>query len=106
MQYVDKDVVVYDLAPPMEYDGAEAVRAHMDEFFSHAKDVKAEFVKIKILTDGKFGIVYGTQRFTWKDKEGKSGEGTFWVTDIFRKVGGQWKDIHTHVSLAPQQGKS
>ena len=102
MQYVDKDMVLSDFLPPMEYDGEKAIRAHFDQFFNNATDIKAEFVKVKIITDGKLGIVYSIQHFTWKNKDGKPGDGTFRLTDVFHKVGGQWKDIHTHVSLPPQ----
>jgi len=31
--------------------------------------------------NGKVGIAYSIQHFTWTDKDGKPGEGTFRVTD-------------------------
>ncbi len=70
MKYVDKDMVLYDFLPPMEYDGEKAMRAHFDAFFNNATDIKAEFVKIRIISDGKLGIVYSIQHFTWKGKDG------------------------------------
>lgn len=69
-------MVLYDFLPPIEYDGAKAVRAHLNDFFNNATDIKAEFIKINIITDGKLGIVRSIQHFTWKGKDGKANEGT------------------------------
>ena len=63
----------------------------LDEFFNNAKDVKGNFVELHVVTDGKLGVAYSIQHFTWKGKDGKAMEGTFRVTDVYHKVDGQWK---------------
>ncbi len=83
----------------MQYKGATAVRGDLDNFFSNAKDVKGEFVELVVVTDGKMGMARSIQHFTWKDKDGKPQEGTFRVTDVYHKVKGKWKVIHSHVSV-------
>jgi ketosteroid isomerase-like protein len=56
-------------------------------------------VELVVVTDGKLGMARSIQHFTWKDKDGKPSEATFRVTDVFHKVDGQWKVIHTHASV-------
>jgi ketosteroid isomerase-like protein len=108
MKYYDgKDIVFFDFVPPAEYKGATAVHADLDNFFNNATDVKAEFLDIGVVTDGKMGVAYSVQHFTWKGKDGKAQEGNFRVTDVYRKEGGVWKVIHSHVSVPvdPATGK-
>ncbi|HLW69900.1 MAG TPA: nuclear transport factor 2 family protein [Candidatus Binataceae bacterium] len=108
MKYYDgKNIVFFDFVPPAEYKGAKAVHADLDNFFNNASDVKGEFLDIGVVTDGKMGVAYSVQHFTWKGKDGKAQEGNFRVTDVYRKEGGVWKVIHSHVSVPvdPATGK-
>jgi ketosteroid isomerase-like protein len=100
MEHVDdKDIVLYDFVPPLQYKGASAVRSHLDTVFQDAKDLKGAFVELEVVADDKLGVAYSLQHFTWKDKDGKPMEGTYRVTDVYHKVGGKWKLIHSHVSV-------
>jgi ketosteroid isomerase-like protein len=108
MKYDDpNDIVFFDFVPPLQYKGSKAVHADLDNFFNNAKDVKGNFVELRVVTDGKLGVAYSLQHFTWKDKDGKAMEGTFRVTDAYHKVGGQWKLFHAHVSapIDPKTGQ-
>jgi ketosteroid isomerase-like protein len=98
MKYFDDNIVLYDFVPGLEYKGAAAVRAHTDEFFSNATDVKDEITDLDVVTDGKMGMARSIQHFTWKDKAGKAQEATLRVTDVYHKVNGEWKIFHSHVS--------
>jgi ketosteroid isomerase-like protein len=93
------DIVVYDVSPPLEFSGAKAVRGDLDNTFANFVDAKGKFVELHVITDGKLGIAYSVQHFTWKTKDGKPMEGTFRVTDVLHRVDGQWKVIHSHVSV-------
>ncbi len=100
MKYYDKDNIdLYDFHPPLQYEGATAVKEDLSDFFANAKDVKGEFVQLVVVTDGKMGMARSIQHFTWTGKDGKPAEGTFRVTDVFQKVDGKWKVIHSHVSV-------
>jgi ketosteroid isomerase-like protein len=94
-----RDIVLYDFVPPLEYSGDKAVRGDLDNFFNNAKDVKGEFVAMHVVTDGRLGVVYSIQHFTWTGKDGKPMAATVRVTDALHKVGGQWKIFHSHVSV-------
>ena len=95
----EKEIVLYDYVMPLQYVGGKAVRADFEKFFGSAKNVKGDFVTLRVVADGKVGVAHSIQHFTWTDKDGKPGEGTFRVTDGWHKVNGQWKLFHTHVSF-------
>ncbi|WP_425162420.1 nuclear transport factor 2 family protein, partial [Candidatus Binatus sp.] len=76
MKYFDDNIVLYDAFPGLQYKGAAAVRAHTDEFFSNATDIKDEITDLDVVTDGKLGMAHSIQHFTWKDKAGKPQEAT------------------------------
>ena len=107
MEHADKGIVFYDFVPPLQYKGASAVRSRLDAAFEEAKDLKGEFVELEVVADDTLGAARSLQHFTWKDKDGKAQEGMFRVTDIFHKVGGKWKLLHSHVSVPvdPATGK-
>jgi ketosteroid isomerase-like protein len=95
----EKNVVFYDYVRPLQYVGAKAVRGTLDNFFNNAKNVKGTFVALDVVADGRVGIARSLQHFTWTDKEGKSAEATFRVTDGWHKVDGKWKLFHSHISF-------
>jgi ketosteroid isomerase-like protein len=102
------DIVLYDFVPPLKYSGAKAVRGDLDNFFNNAKDVKGEFVELRVITDGNLGVARSIQHFTWTGKDGKPMEATLRVTDVLRKRDGEWKFFHSHVSVPvdPATGKA
>jgi ketosteroid isomerase-like protein len=109
MKYYDQnDIDLYDFVPPLEYKGATAVHGDLDNFFNNSKDAKGEFVDLAVVTDGEMGMARSFQHFTWKDKDGKPMEATLRVTDVFHKVDGNWKVIHSHVSVPvdPKTGQA
>lgn len=100
MKYYDQDDIdLYDFVPPLQFKGTTAVHGDLDNFFNNAKDVKGSFVELVVVTDGKMGMARSIQHFTWNDKDGKAQQATLRVTDVLHKVGGQWKVIHSHVSV-------
>jgi ketosteroid isomerase-like protein len=106
MKYYDQnDVDVYDLAGPLQYQGNAAVRGDFDNVFANFAGAKGNFVELVVVTDGKMGMARSIQHFAWTDKAGKPQEVTVRVTDVFHKVDGQWKVIHTHIS-APMDPKT
>ncbi len=107
MKYFDENIVLYDVFPGLQYKGTAAVRAHEDDFFGNATDIKDEISDLDVVTDGKLGMARSIQHFTWKDKAGKAQEATLRVTDFYHKANGEWKIIHSHVSapIDPKTGQ-
>jgi len=106
MKYYDQnDVDVYDFEGPLQYEGNAAVRGDFDNVFANFAGAKGNFVELVVVADGKMGMARSIQHFAWTDKAGKPQEVTVRVTDVFHKVDGQWKVIHTHIS-APMDPKT
>ena len=108
MSYFDKDIVLYDFVPPLKYEGFEAVRAHEESiFFSKAKDIKAQFLDLDVVVEGKLGVARSIQHFSWTE-DGKPREGTWRGTDVYKKTNGEWKVIHAHdsVPIDPKTGQA
>ena len=100
MKYYDgRDVTVYDVAPPLQFKGASAVHGDFTDFYSAAKDLKGEFVELVVVADGDMGMARSIQHFTWKDRDGKPTAMTIRQTDVFHKVKGEWKVMHSHISV-------
>ena len=109
MKYYDQeDIDLYDFVPPLQYKGATAVHGDLDNFFNNAKDVKGNFVELVVVADAKLGMARSIQHFTWTSADGKQQEATLRVTDVFHKVDGKWKLIHSHVSVPvdPKTGQA
>jgi ketosteroid isomerase-like protein len=100
MQYCDKDILLYDLMTPLRYSGYKAVRDHLQAVFygKGPKDIKVEFLSFKAIANGNLGVAYSIQHFTWKESE-QLRETTVRQSDVYRKSGGEWKLIQSHISV-------
>jgi len=93
-------VTAYDIVPPLEYKGADAYRKDYAEFFAQFDgplhiDMSENHLEIR----GDLAVAYGLEQISGKLKAGQP-TGT-WVryTSVFKRTGGEWRDIHDHVSL-------
>jgi len=93
------DLVVYDMMTPREFDGADAVHTDFQNGFNAFKNPKIEFLSLHVFTDGKMGDAESVQHMTATDNSGKPIDVIFRVTDVWRKEKGEWKIIHSHISL-------
>jgi ketosteroid isomerase-like protein len=99
-KYLDAtDADVYDFNGPLEYKGTPAVQEDFTNAFAAGSNFKGEFLELQIYTSGKLGVARSIQHFTWTGKDGKPGEATFRVTDVWLKEKSGWKLIHSHVSV-------
>jgi ketosteroid isomerase-like protein len=94
------EVVILDMAGPQrEHVGQKDVRADLEKGFSGMKDIKVQFLELKVITDGKLGYARSIQRFTATGPDGKPIDITFRETDLLHKVDGQWKIMEQHISV-------
>jgi ketosteroid isomerase-like protein len=102
MKYYDPSdqVVVLDMSgPPREHVGQKEVRADLEKAFVGMKDLKVQFIELKVITDGKLGYARSVQRFTATGPNGKPVDITFRETDLLHKVHGQWRILEQHISV-------
>lgn len=93
-------LVVFDVVPPRQYDGAAAYRKDWQTFLgSFDGPIAVELTDLDIGADRNLAYSHSIQRVTGTDKQGKKLDLTVRVTDVYQKIGGQWRIVHEHVSV-------
>jgi uncharacterized protein (TIGR02246 family) len=95
-----EDVVSFDLAPPLQYAGREALRKSLTEWFSTFRGpIGYEFRDLSITAGGDVTFCRSLNRISGRRTNGE--ETDVWVraTMGFRKVGGRWLIAHEHASV-------
>jgi ketosteroid isomerase-like protein len=93
-------LTAYDIVPPLQYKGANAYRRDYAEFFAQfTGPLHVQFRDQHMEVSGDLALAYGLERITGKLKSSQPAD--LWVryTSAFKKIGGQWRDIHDHISV-------
>jgi len=100
MAIYDRDVVVYDVTPPLRYEGAADYRKSWQQFLdAYEGPLDMEIRELKLSFSGALAVTYNLERFSGTLKGGKRIEIWFRVTDVYSKKDGKWLIIHEHVSV-------
>jgi len=93
-------LIVFDVAPPRQYQGYDAFRKDWQNFLGMLADpITYDLVDLNVITDGKMGYARMIQHVAGKTKDGKPVELNVRVTDVLRKTNGHWLIIHEHASF-------
>ena len=93
-------VTAYDIVPPLQYKGADAYRKDYAEFFGQFDGpLHVEIRDNHIETGGNIALAYGLERISGKLKSGQPVDMWLRYTSGFKRIGGQWRDVHDHVSV-------
>ena len=93
-------LVVFDVVPPRQYVGAAAYRKDWQTFLgSFDGPITFELTDLDITTDDNLAYSHSIQRVAGTDKQGKKLDLTVRVTDVYKKINGNWLVIHEHVSV-------
>jgi uncharacterized protein (TIGR02246 family) len=96
----DQSLVVFDVVPPRQYVGAAAYRKDWQAFLDSLNGpVTAELTDLAVTSDHNLAFGHSIQHVTGTDKQGKKLDLTVRVTDVYKKIKGQWLIIHEHVSV-------
>ena len=96
----DQTLFVFDVVPPRQYVGAAAYRKDWQELFdSFNGPITVELTDLDITTDDSLAYGHSIQRVAGTDKQGKKLDLTVRVTDVYKKINGNWLVIHEHVSV-------
>ena len=94
------DVLVFDLAPPLQHAGKDVQRRNFEEWFASFRGpVGFEMRDLEITSGDGVAFAHSLNRITG---ERTSGEDTdVWVraTVCLRKIGGTWLVAHEHASV-------
>ncbi len=93
-------LTAYDIVPPLQYKGADAYRKDYAEFFAQFDGpLHVEIRDSHIETGGNIALAYGLERISGKLKSGQPVDMWLRYTSGFKRIGGQWRDVHDHVSV-------
>ncbi len=94
------DTVLYDTIPPYRTVGADAIRAIWESVFPHFPDTfRSEHRDLAVDVDGDLAFVHGLHHFKPTPADHPCGSTWMRVTACFRRIGGQWRVAHEHVSI-------
>ena len=96
----DQTLFVFDVVPPRQYVGAAAYRKDWQEFLDNFDGpITVELSELAIATDRSLAYGHSIQRVVGTDKQGKKIDLTVRVTDVYKKIKGNWLVVHEHVSV-------
>jgi ketosteroid isomerase-like protein len=96
----DESLFVFDVIPPRQYVGAEAYAKDWTDFLALFKgSLKLKISDLSVTADGTMGFGHSIQRVTGSDTKGHPVDLTVRVTDVYRKISGNWLIVHEHISV-------
>jgi len=96
----DESLLVFDVVPPRQYAGAKAYRKDWEGFLALFQGApKFEVTDLNVVAVGSLGYGHSIQHVSGTDTKGQPIDLTVRVTDVYRKVKGNWLIVHEHVSV-------
>jgi uncharacterized protein (TIGR02246 family) len=99
--YAPGDVVVaFDIVPPLGKVGNEAYRQNYEEFFAMFKGpLRVELRDIRIVAGDDVAFLHCFDRMSGTLQGGEDFDLWLRVTSGLRRIDGEWRIIHDHVSV-------
>jgi ketosteroid isomerase-like protein len=93
-------LVVFDLIPPREYDGAPAYHKNWQGIFDLCVGpISMKTTDLKVVSDGKIAVGHSLQHFACVDGKGNKIDMLMRTTDGYQKIKGNWLIFHEHNSV-------
>ena len=100
MSHYAQDILVFDLAPPLQYEGAVAYRKNWADWFpSFQGPVGYEVRSLSITAGRDVAFSRSLNRITGTRTSGENSDVWLRATVGFRKTGGKWMVVHEHFSV-------
>ncbi|MCA9028453.1 MAG: SgcJ/EcaC family oxidoreductase [Planctomycetaceae bacterium] len=97
--YAD-DAVLFDAIPPYKTVGKEAIRDVWANCLPYFPDqFKSEHRDIVIHVNDDMAIMHGVHHILPTPADDPSGQTWMRVTVCYRRINGQWKSVHDHISI-------
>jgi ketosteroid isomerase-like protein len=96
----DETLFVFDVVPPRQFVGAKAYRKDWEGFFSMFNgNPKFAITDLDVVAIGTIGYGHSIQHVTGTDTKSNPIDFTVRVTDVYRKIKGNWLVVQEHVSV-------
>ena len=100
MSYYVPDILVFDIAPPLLYRGADVCRKNYEEWFSTWQGpIGYEIRDLSVIVGDGVAFSHSLNRIYGKRTNGENTDVWVRVTAGFRKIDGKWLITHEHVSV-------
>ena len=100
MSVYSRDVVAYDIVPPLQYVGYEAYRRDYQDFFAqYTGPLRVEMRSLHVAAGDTVAVAFMLERVTGALKSGEASDIWLRATQIYRKTGGRWLAVHDHISV-------
>jgi uncharacterized protein (TIGR02246 family) len=96
----EPDAVLFDVKPPYRVDGIDAIRRMWEACLPcFPEKYRSERHDFKVTVSGDAAFAHGLHRIRPIGEELSAGGTWIRVTICYRRIRGQWKVVHEHVSL-------
>jgi len=85
--------------------GIEAYMVNAEKSLSHLTGTGYEILDSEVQIYGDIGIVYYVARYDYRDADGHDGSVPLRSVDIYRRLGGEWIQIGSHIGTIPASGE-
>jgi ketosteroid isomerase-like protein len=100
MSHYAPDILVFDLAPPLQYLGADVYRKNWEEWFtSWQGPIGCEIRNLTITVGDVVAFSHSLNRISGRRINGEDTDVWVRATAGFRKIDGKWLITHEHVSV-------
>jgi len=100
MAPIAADALSYEHETPLQYRGIGAIRAVCQHGFDLAEgEFTWDVPDLHIHVEGDLAVAWGLNRMHTVLPDGRETESWSRGTRVFRKIAGEWKMIHQHVSF-------
>ncbi len=95
-----EDVIIFDVLPPLKYEGIVAYKKSWDEWQPESVGVgKFDLHELKITANSNIGFAYCFIQCGGTHANGKTFEGWVRATFCLEKTNHQWLVTHQHISM-------
>ena len=96
----DETLFVFDVIPPRQYVGAKAYRKDWGDFLGSTKGpLKYHITDVAISAVGTISYGHSIQHLVATGVKGDPIDLTMRVTDVYRKIKGNWLIVQEHISV-------
>jgi ketosteroid isomerase-like protein len=100
MSHYASDVLVFDLAPPLQYRGADAYRKNWEAWFPTFRgSIGYEIRDLSIVASDDLAFCHSFNRITGARTDNEKTDVWVRATVCLRKIDGNWKIVHEHQSV-------
>lgn len=94
------ELTAFDLVPPLQTSGAKSYKKNYEEFFAlYEGPIDVEVRNLSIFAGGDTAFLHCLDRMSGTLKGGQRSDLWLRVTSGLRKIDGQWRIVHDHVSV-------